>query len=142
MLIKLCRLHPDAIIPTYAHINDAGADLYSRENIKLCPNQRYAVPTGIAVEIPIGYEGQIRSRSGLAINKGLKVLNSPGTIDAGYRGEIKVILINLGWDMVELPQGSRIAQLIISPVIKASFIEVDSLSDSQRENQGFGSSGI
>lgn len=142
MLIKLCKLHPDAILPTYANISDAGADLYSTEDVKLCPNQRYAVSTGIAIEIPIGYEGQIRSRSGLAINKGLKVLNSPGTIDAGYRGEIKVILINLGWDMIELPKCSRIAQLVISPVIKASFIEVDLLSDSQRKNQGLGSSGI
>lgn len=142
MIIKVKRLNYDANLPTYAHLGDAGADLYSAGDVELLPNQRYAVPTGICIELPTGYEAQVRPRSGLALKKGLTVLNTPGTIDSGYRGEIKVILINLGCESVEIKKGDRIAQLVIAPIQRASFIEDHELSDSERGNGGFGSSGV
>lgn len=140
--VKIVKLHPDAIIPSYARTDDAGADLYSLEYWRILPSQRFAIGTGIALEIPIGYEGQIRSRSGLAIKKGLVVLNAPGTIDSGYRGEIRVILANHGWDTVEINPGDRIAQLVIAPVARASFEEMGKLSTSDRGENGFGSTGV
>ena len=139
--IKFQKLSPRAIIPAYAHPGDAGADLVAIEHHTLAPQSRLAVPTGLAVEIPQGYEMQVRPKSSLALNQGITVLNTPGTVDAGYRGEIKVILINLGQAPFDIAPGQRIAQIIIAPVIQAEFTEVTELSDSQRGIGGFGSTG-
>jgi dUTP pyrophosphatase len=132
--------------PTYAKEGDAGLDLHAMlaTPITLDPAQRMLIPTGISVAIPTGYEGQIRPRSGLALNKGITVLNSPGTIDSGYRGEIKVILINLGHEPITIAHGDRIAQMIVTPVHAVTWIEkdtIESLPPSSRGQGGFGSSG-
>lgn len=124
MQVNIKKLTSDAIIPTYAHEGDAGADLYSLVTRTLLPGEIFLVPTGLAIEIPIGYEGQIRSRSGLACKFGVAVVNAPGTIDSCYRGEIKVALINHGDECYRLNAGDRIAQLVIAPVISAKFTEV------------------
>lgn len=139
--IKFKKLSPNALIPSYAHPGDAGADLTAIGAHTLEPLQRLAVATGLAVEIPPGYEMQVRPKSSLALNHGITLLNTPGTIDAGYRGEIKVILINLGQSVFEISPGQRIAQIVIAPVIQANFRVVDSLSQSQRGDGGFGSTG-
>lgn len=110
--------------------------------IQLGPGERRLIPTGIAVAIPSGYEGQVRPRSGLALRHGLAIVNAPGTIDADYRGELKVILINLGAEPVELRHGERIAQLVVAPVAMAAVVEVDTLPESGRGAGGFGSTGV
>ncbi|MEM7794080.1 MAG: dUTP diphosphatase [Cyanobacteria bacterium P01_C01_bin.118] len=139
--IKFQKLSPAAIIPTYAHPGDAGADLVAIEQHILAPMQRLAIPTGLAAEIPQGYEMQVRPKSSLALKHGIAVLNTPGTVDAGYRGEIKVILINLGADPFEITPGQRIAQIIIAPVLQAEFVIAEQLSESARGAGGFGSTG-
>jgi len=106
------------------------------------PGDRVAVPTGLVLEIPEGYEGQVRPRSGLAIKAGLTVVNAPGTIDSDYRGELKVLLVNLGSEAVSIGRGDRIAQLLVAPVTRASFIESEDLSVSERGEGGFGSTGV
>jgi dUTP pyrophosphatase len=111
------------------------------EDITLAPGQRHAVATGFAIAIPHGYEVQVRPRSGLAMNHGITCLNTPGTIDEDYRGEVKVILANLGSEPFEVRRGERIAQLVPAPVLKASFCEVDTLGETQRGAGGFGSTG-
>ena len=121
--IKFQKLHPDAQIPSYAPIGDAGADVYAIAEVTLQPLNRAAIPTGLAVDIPIGYEIQVRPKSGLALKHGVTVLNSPGTIDAGYRGEIQVIVINLGTEAYTCVKGQKIAQLVLKPVIQAQYIE-------------------
>ncbi|ESA35975.1 deoxyuridine 5 -triphosphate nucleotidohydrolase [Leptolyngbya sp. Heron Island J] len=140
-IIKFKKLSPQAIIPSYAHPGDAGADLVAMDAHTLEPLQRLAIPTGLAVELPQGYELQVRPKSSLALKHGITVLNTPGTVDAGYRGEIKVILINLGQSTFEINPGQRIAQIVIAPVIQAEFMLVDSLGASQRGEGGFGSTG-
>ena len=141
--VKLKKLSPDAIIPAYAKEFDAGADLYSTESVEIWPGEHRLVGTGIAIEVPVGFVGLIHPRSGMAANHGVTVLNTPGTIDAGYRGELKVILINLDRHKVfEVRKGDRIAQLVIQAVEKAEFVELQELSDSVRNVDGFGSSGI
>ena len=135
------RLHPDAVIPKAARRGDVAFDLYSVIDYKLEPGERYAVPTGIAVEIPQGYEGQVRPRSGLAMRDGITVLNTPGTIDCGYRGEVKTIIMNHGTTPFKITKGMRISQLAIRPVPDVQFIEVDELSDTERGEGGFGSTG-
>ena len=140
-MIKFQKLSPDAIIPTYAHPGDAGADLVAIHQHVLDPMQRLAIPTGLAAEIPQGYEIQVRPKSSLALKHGITLLNTPGTIDAGYRGEIKVILINLGQATFKISPGQRIAQIVIAPVIQADFVAVEHLSESQRGIGGFGSTG-
>lgn len=140
-IIKFKKLSPEAIIPSYAHPGDAGADLVAIGTHTLEPLQRLAVPTGLAAEIPLGYEMQVRPKSSLALKHGVTLLNTPGTVDAGYRGEIKVILINLGEVIFEISPGQRIAQIVIAPVIQAKFTLVDTLSESQRGQGGFGSTG-
>jgi len=110
--------------------------------VRVKPLQRVIIPTGIALEIPEGYEGQVRPRSGLALKKGLTVLNAPGTIDADYRGEVKVILVNLGEEEVVIERGERIAQLVITPVVRAELIPVEELSSTERGEGGFGSTGL
>ena len=141
--VYLQKLSPDAITPTYARQGDAGADLYSTEDVTLWPKEHRLVGTGIAIEIPMGFVGLVHPRSGMAAKGGVTVLNAPGTIDAGYRGEIKVILINhSAYKPYEIKKGDKIAQLVIQEVIEAQFVETDQLSDSERSNGGFGSTGI
>ena len=139
--IQFKKLHPDAVIPSYAHPGDAGADLVAIGAHTLEPLQRLAIPTGLAVEIPLGYEIQVRPKSSLALKYGITLLNAPGTVDAGYRGEIRVILINLGQATFDISPGQRIAQIVIAPVLQAEFSIVESLGDSQRGDGGFGSTG-
>ena len=139
--IKYIPLREGAHIPQKAHEDDAGFDLYASEDFLLKAHGFGCVPTAIAIELPAGTEAQVRPRSGLAAKFGVTVLNAPGTIDAGYRGEVKVILINHGDEDFAISAGMRIAQLVISPVLPAAFIEVDALEDSVRGEGGFGSSG-
>ncbi len=140
--VRVKRLNPDAKIPKAAKAGDVAFDLYSVIDHKIKPGERYAVPTGIAVEIPPGYEGQVRPRSGLALKEGITVLNTPGTIDSGYRGEVKTIMINHSDVSFQITKGMRISQLAIRPVPEVTFIEVDDLSDTDRGEGGFGSTGI
>ncbi|NBU32678.1 MAG: dUTP diphosphatase [Actinobacteria bacterium] len=143
IVIPITRLHENAVIPSYAHLTDAGADLVSVEDITLTPGERALVATGLALAIPDGFVGLVHPRSGLAIKNGVALVNAPGTIDAGYRGEVKVCLINLDSQTpVQLPAGSRIAQLVIQRVEHAKFQEVAQLADSDRGTGGFGSTGI
>ncbi|MFW9835841.1 MAG: dUTP diphosphatase [Candidatus Thorarchaeota archaeon] len=139
--VRVKRLSPDAKIPTAARIGDVAFDLYSMIDYELRPRERFAVPTGIAVEIPQGYEGQVRPRSGLALKEGVTVLNTPGTIDSGYRGEVKTIMINHNDESFKISKGMRISQLAIRPVPNVEFVEVDELSDTERGEGGFGSTG-
>ncbi|MBD2176441.1 dUTP diphosphatase [Pseudanabaena sp. FACHB-1998] len=139
--IKFQKLHPDAQIPSYAHVGDAGADVYSVAELTLEPLNRAAIPTGLAVDIPIGYELQVRPKSGLALKHGISVLNSPGTVDAGYRGEIQIIVINLGTEAYTFSKGQKIAQLVLKPVVQANYIEGE-LGSSDRGTGGFGSTGL
>lgn len=142
MKIKIVN-KSDNPLPKYETGQAAGLDLraYLAEPIVLKPMERKLVPTGLSMEIPAGYEGQVRPRSGFAIKSGVTVLNSPGTIDADYRGEVKVILINLSNQEHEISSGDRIAQLVIAAHERAEFVEVQELSDSQRGERGFGSTG-
>jgi dUTP pyrophosphatase len=135
------RLDPAVALPAYAHPGDAGLDLSAAEAVTLEPGARTLVPTGIAVALPAGYAGLVMPRSGLAARHGVTVLNAPGLIDAGYRGEIKVLLINHGPDRVTLARGDRVAQLVVTPVAHARLEPVDDLPDTERGGGGFGSSG-
>ncbi len=139
--IKFKRLVPAAQLPRYEHPGDAGADLTAAEASTIPPQQWLAVPTGLAAEIPIGFELQVRPRSGLAFKKGITVLNAPGTIDAGYRGEIKVILINHGSSPFEIQPGDKIAQIVVASVVVGQFTEATELDESARGSGGFGSTG-
>jgi len=140
--LPIQKLHEDAVAPSYAHEGDAGLDLCSVEAATLAPFERILVSTGIALAIPQGYAGYVIPRSGLAIKKGLSVVNAPGLIDSGYRGEIKVIVINLDPHApIEIKSGDRIAQLVIAPVAQAVRAEVSELDDTRRGIGGFGSSG-
>ena len=141
--IKLTRLpHGEGLpLPRYATHEAAGLDVHAAEELTLAPGERHAVATGFAIEIPLGYEVQVRPRSGLAAKHGITCLNTPGTIDADYRGEVKVILINLGQEPFEIGRGERIAQLVPAPVLKANFVEVGELADTTRGAGGFGSTG-
>jgi len=142
--VKIAKLHPDAQIPQYQTPGSAGFDFVSVERVELKPGEWRGIATGLAIELPEGYELQVRPRSGLALKKGVSVLNSPGTIDSDYRGEIKVILINFGQTPVILEKGERIAQGVIAPVVQAQFgeVEVEELTPTQRGSGGFGSTGI
>jgi len=140
-VVKFKKLHEDAITPTYAHKTDACADLYSVEKVVIPAKGRKVVNTGIAIELPHGYEAQVRPRSGLAAKKGITILNSPGTIDEGYRGEVKVILYNTSNNIVVLEKGTRIAQICFQKVSKVKFEETKNLSDSDRGEGGLGSTG-
>lgn len=141
MDIPVRRLHRDASLPERAHPDDAGADLRTVDAVELEPGGRAMVPTGIAVAIPDGYAGFVVPRSGLAARHGLGIVNAPGLIDAGYRGEVKVLLVNHGSETVRLEPGERVAQLVVAPVAIAGFVEVDDLPDSDRGAGGFGSTG-
>lgn len=139
VLVK--RLKDNATLPTYMTNGSSGLDLYSAEEKIIPPGKWEVISTGIAVEIPYGYEGEVRSRSGIAKDHGIFVLNSPGTIDSDYRGEVKVILMNLGEESFKVNIGDRIAQLVISPVVKAEVLEVEELSNTERNAGGFGHTG-
>ncbi|HUN58710.1 MAG TPA: dUTP diphosphatase [Candidatus Binataceae bacterium] len=140
--VKIKRLR-EAELPRYHSANAAGFDLIAsiNEEFVLRPLERIAIPTGIALEIPAGFEGQVRPRSGRALSEGLALINAPGTIDADYRGEIKVILINLGSEPLMIQPGDRIAQLIIAPIARAALVEVEELETSDRGEGGFGHTG-
>jgi len=136
------RLDPDMPLPSYAHPGDAGADLCARADITLQPHERALVPTGIAIALPAGYAAFVHPRSGLALRHGLGMVNAPGTIDAGYRGEISVLLINHdAAQPVHIKRGDRIAQLVVQQVSTAVFHEVQNLPGSHRGDGGFGSTG-
>lgn len=142
--IQLMRLPNGAglPVPAYATAHAAGMDVVSAEEIILNPGDRHPVATGFALAIPEGYEIQVRPRSGLALKHGITLPNAPGTIDADYRGELKVLLINHGADPFPIKRGDRIAQLVVAPVQLASFVEVDMLDDTVRGQGGFGSTGV
>lgn len=142
MILKIKRLSPNATIPTYGHQGDAGLDLAAAEAVAIAPGEIKLVKTGIAIELPEGTEAQIRPRSGLALKHGITVLNTPGTIDEGYRGEIGVILINHGKSPYRIEAGSRIAQLVVKPVLSVKVTEVEEISETSRGTGGFGSTGI
>ena len=143
--IRVVRLpHAEGLeLPAYASAGAAGMDVLAALDapIQLMPGKRAAVPTGLSLAIPAGYEVQVRPRSGLALKQGLTVANAPGTIDSDYRGELKVLLINLGDRPVEIQRGMRIAQLVVAPVVQGVWNEVDSLDDTVRGSGGFGSTG-
>ena len=143
--IAITRLphNPDLPLPGYETEQSAGMDLAAAidASLTLAPGARDMIPTGLAIALPAGYEAQVRPRSGLAAKNGVTVLNTPGTVDADYRGEVKVILINLGAEDFVIERGMRIAQMVIAPVTQATFKEVDALSDTARGSGGFGSTG-
>ncbi|MCQ2265304.1 MAG: dUTP diphosphatase [Bacteroidales bacterium] len=143
MICKIVNKSKNAT-PTYATAQSAGMDLRANleESVILKPLERAIIPTGLFIELPVGHEAQVRPRSGLAAKHGITVLNTPGTIDADYRGEIKVILINLSNEPVEIENGERIAQMVIAKHETVQWIEVDELSDTERGAGGFGSSGV
>lgn len=140
--VHIVRLDPDLALPTYAHPGDAGADLQSTVDVTLAPGERVLVPTGVAVALPVGFVALIHPRSGLAARHGLSIVNTPGTVDTGYRGEIKVLLVNHDREAsVTLRRGDRIAQIVIQRFERARFVEVDRLPDSERGEGGYGSTG-
>jgi dUTP pyrophosphatase len=140
--VLISRLDPDLPMPVYAHAGDAGADLHAREDVILAPGHRALVPTGVAIALPAGYVAFVHPRSGLAARHGITVLNAPGTVDAGYRGEILVNLLNTDTAQAfAIARGDRIAQLVVQRVSEAHFVEVGSLPGSQRGDNGHGASG-
>ncbi len=140
--IAVVRLDPDLPLPSYAHPGDAGADLHTTVDVILAPGERALVPTGLAIALPDGYVALVHPRSGLAARHGVSIVNAPGTVDAGYRGEIKVLLINHDpTEAVTLARGDRIAQLVVQRFERARFVEVGVLPDSSRGAGGYGSTG-
>ena len=139
--IAAVRLDSGLPLPAYAKPGDAGLDLRASESVTLEPGERRLVPTGLAVAIPEGHAGFVLPRSGLAMHRGVTVLNAPGLIDSGYRGELKVLLINHGAAAVSIDRGERIAQLVVQPVARARLVEEERLPDSARGEGGFGSTG-
>ena len=140
--VRFKRLSPLAVLPAYAHPGDVGMDLCASEAVQIEPGHRTLVKTGLAIELPPGHEAQVRPRSGLALKHGVTVLNAPGTIDQGYRGEIGVILANLGDDLFSITPGMRIAQLVVAPVTQVQIEAVATVSDTARGTGGFGSTGV
>lgn len=141
MTLAFKRIHPDAILPAYAHPSDAGMDLRSVADLTIAPGGRALVPTGLVVLLPPLYEAQVRPRSGLALKHGVTVLNTPGTIDSGYRGEIGVILANFGTEAFSVRKGDKVAQLVIAPVTQPEVVETDVVDETDRGAGGFGSTG-
>jgi dUTP pyrophosphatase len=140
--VLMRRLDPELPAPSYAHDGDAGADLVTAIDVTLAPGERAVVPTGTAIALPLGYAAFVHPRSGLAARCGMAIVNAPGTIDAGYRGEIQIIVINLDPSTpITLKRGDRLAQLVIQRVERAHFVEVDELPESARAEGGFGSTG-
>ena len=142
MELPIARLNDEAVLPTRAHDGDAGLDLYACEAAHIGPGERWSVGTGVAVEIPEGHAGLVLPRSGLAKKHGITLVNAPGLIDSGYRGELRVLLLNTDpADIFRVQPGDRIAQLVISPIVLAEPVEKTTLADSVRGDGGFGSSG-
>lgn len=139
--VKIKKTNKNAKIPKYSYANDAGCDLFSIKNFFLKPNEIKLIPTGIMLQIPKGYEAQIRPRSGLALKNGITILNSPGTIDSGYRGEIKIIMVNFGKKIIKFKKGDKIAQIVFNKIETAKFQLCNDLRKTNRANKGFGSSG-
>jgi len=142
MTLKFKRLVPDAVLPAYAHPSDAGMDLRSVEDLTIEPGKRALVHTGLVVLLPPMYEAQVRPRSGLALKNGVTVLNTPGTIDSGYRGEVGVILANFGDMPFVVKKGDKIAQMVIAPVTQPEIVETDVVDETDRGAGGFGSTGV
>lgn len=143
--VKVRRVRPSELpLPKYQTSHSAGMDLLAdlSEEVALEPLERRLIPTGLSLELPEGYEAQVRPRSGLALKQGLTCLNTPGTIDADYRGEVGVLLINLSKERVVLRRGDRIAQMVIAPTVQATLVEVEVLTDTTRGAGGFGSTGV
>lgn len=139
------KVHPDAVEPKYNYVSDSGFDLHSTISLNVPPLGRMIVPTGIKLSIPVGYEIQVRSKSGLALKQGLMVLNSPGTVDQGYTGEIKVIIFNTNQQDYNINAGDKIAQAVLCPVMcgeVVDLINVEKIEDGERRDKGFGSTGI
>ncbi len=141
MILKIKKINENAIIPCYAHPGDSGMDLYSIEDKVISPGETTLVKTGLTIQLPPNTEAQIRPRSGLALKNSITVLNTPGTIDEGYRGEIGIILINHGKEPFVVTRQMRIAQMVIKPTLTVEIIEVNELTDTSRNTGGFGSTG-
>ena len=143
MELRVKRLDRELPLPSYAHEGDAGLDLLSSEDVTLAPGQRTLIGTGIAVAIPEGYAGFVQPRSGLALRHGLSFANTPGLIDSHYRGEIRVIAVNLDRDQsIEIRRGDKIAQLVVQPIVRCELVEVAQLDPTARGEGGFGSTGV
>ncbi len=142
MTLRFKKIHPDAVLPSYAHPSDAGMDVRSVVDLTIAPGARALVPTGLVMLLPPLYEAQVRPRSGLALKNGVTVLNTPGTIDSGYRGEVGVILMNLGADEFIVKKGDKIAQIVIAPVTQPEIVETDRVDETDRGSGGFGSTGV
>lgn len=143
LVLPIKRLDPDVVLPSYAYEGDAGLDLRANVDIDIAPFERKLIPTGVAVAIPEGFAGFVQPRSGLALKSGLSMTNTPGLIDAHYRGELKVIAVNLdASEAIHISKGERIAQLVIQRVPVVSLMEVDELDETDRGTGGFGSSGV
>ena len=142
MTVRFKRVHPDASLPAYARPGDAGMDLRSVDELVIPRGGRALVHTGLVMQLPPMFEAQVRPRSGLALKSGVTVLNTPGTIDSGYRGEVGVILANFGDGDFKVSKGDRIAQLVIAPVTQAEVVETDEVDETDRGAGGFGSTGI
>ena len=143
--IKVKKLHPDAVLPKYNYPTDSGFDLHSVEDVTIGPFGREFVPTGLSFQFDENYEIQVRTKSGLAIKQGLMVLNSPGTVDQGYSGEIKAIIFNVNNESVTIPKGMKVAQAVLCPVVNGGYVnilEVNQLEETDRGSNGFGSTGI
>lgn len=139
--IKVKKTKESAIVPSYAHSGDAGVDLYSTEDYVLKHGERVLVSTGLKIAVPVGYEAQLRPKSGLALKEGLSIVNTPGTIDAPYRGEVGVICINLGQKDIKIEKGKKVAQMVLNKIEEAVFEEVEELDSTTRGEGGFGSTG-
>jgi len=143
MIVKIMKLHPEVLLPQYNHPGDAGMDLYNMgEEVVLKPLARTLLPTGLKVAVPAGYELQVRPRSGMALKKGLTVLNTPGTIDAGYRGEVGIIVYNASpAEAIIIKKGDRVAQIVLKKVEEIEWQVIDELDETSRNEGGFGSTG-
>lgn len=142
MTLAIRRIDPAAQLPTYAHPGDAGMDVRSIETVTLRPGARACVRTGLVFQLPPDAEAQVRPRSGLALKHGVTVLNAPGTIDAGYRGEVGVILVNLGAEPFTVEKGMKVAQVVVASVVRAEVVEVAETDATERGADGFGSTGV
>lgn len=140
MTIPVQRLHPDATLPTYAHPGDAGMDVYSNEEVTLQPRERKAVSTGISMAVPEGYVALVWEKSGRALKEGLSTM--AGVVDAGYRGEVMIVVLNVSETPIQISRGQKLAQILIQPVVSGMIQEVESLEDSSRGTGGFGSTGL
>lgn len=141
-VVKVKRLIADAVLPAYAHVDDAGMDLCSCEDVSIPPGEVRLVGTGLAIQLPPGTEAQIRPKSGLALKHRITILNTPGTIDEGYRGEVRVILINYSKATIQITKGTKVAQMVVNPVLRVKIEEVESLNNTERNEGGFGSTGV